>query len=179
MIYEPPRSVSKRPGYPSGQWHPEPELSQGFGKRLMYLWHQRQMRFWCIVLLFAVFTSLAMMTSEIFAPASFGAGDNGNLGWSITFALATGAALYILVRSGRAVEGLIVAVSDDGIDRLYTAYYEDGPGAYELDFTAKCKSPAGHLQSGEGITLILGRTPILGPQRLLILPRAYRQSTPD
>ena len=91
--------------------------------------------------------------------------------------MSIGAGLNTLVRSGRTVEGLIIAVSDDGVERLYTAYYEDGPSAYELDFTAKCKSPAGRLQRGESITLVLGRTPMIGPRRLLILPRTYPQAT--
>jgi hypothetical protein len=91
---------------------------------------------------------------------------------SLGFVISLGTGLYVLVRSGRAVEGLIVAVSDDGIDRLYTAYYEDGPGAYELEFTVKCKGSAGRLQIGDSFTMILGRTPKFGPQRLLVFPRA-------
>ena len=97
---------------------------------------------------------------------------------AIGFTISIAAALYILVQSGRAVEGQIIAISDDGIDRLYAVYYEDGPDAYELDFTVKSKGPAGRLQSGDSITLILGRTPPLGPRCLILLPTASSLSPP-
>lgn len=177
MVYEGARSVGKRPGYPSGKWHPDAELSQGFGKRLIYLWHQRQMRFWCIVLFFVLLDALILLAVQICAPASSRPGGDNGLFISIGFIISAGTGLYILVRSGRAVEGMIVSVSDDGIDRLYTAYYEDGPLAYELEFTAKCKGPAGRMQIGDSFTMILGGRGGFGPQRLLILPRAHRQST--
>jgi hypothetical protein len=59
------------------------------------------------------------------------------------------------VRSLRAIEGLVVEVSDDGIERLYTAYFEDGQRPYEAQLTVKCKDAAAKLQSGDTNALIL------------------------
>jgi len=68
------------------------------------------------------------------------------------------------------VEGLVTAVFDDGIDLLYTVYYEDGKLPCELQFTAKLKSPARRLQLGDTITLILGPGRGFGPQQVVLYP---------
>jgi hypothetical protein len=88
----------------------------------------------------------------------------------LVIALVIGAALYKLAEHGQVLEGLIVALTDDGIDRLYTVYYEYRTNAYELDFTSKCKSPAGGLQRGDIVTLILPPMRIGRQQKLVLFP---------
>ena len=65
---------------------------------------------------------------------------------------------------------MIVSVTDDGIDRVYVVYYEDGRASYEMDFAAKRKSPAGQLQPGDSLTLVDGRPPGMLPQAIVLRP---------
>jgi hypothetical protein len=122
------------------------------------------MRFWCIAFVFALcfaFFGLVLLGHG---------GDCTPVTYAIFFAIGVGGALYKLVESGQLVEGLIIAVVDDGIDRLYTTYYEIGTSAYEMDFTAKCKSPAGRLQRGDTVTLILPPLQTGRPRQLVFFP---------
>ena len=172
------QSAAKRPGYPSGRWHPEAELAQGFRRKLIYLWHWKQVRVWVLLWL----GPLLVWFSELadLWPSKWEAGAGGfsvpwaavaiNVILAIAFAVAGTLSLFKLLRSGRPAEGLIVGASDDGIDPLYTVYYEDGPQAYELQFTAKCRSPACRLQAGDTITLILGPPKAVDLQRVVLYP---------
>jgi hypothetical protein len=47
-------------------------------------------------------------------------------------------------------------MSDDGVDRLYDIYFEDNSQPCVVQCTAKSASPAGTLQNGDTVTLILG-----------------------
>jgi hypothetical protein len=166
MITDMPHTAAKRPEYPSGKWHRDVDMSQGFRGRLTYLLRQPQMRFW----------SLFFVAAILCAPLSFllyGPGSLMSVSTSVIFligAAIAGLTIYTLVQSGRAVEGLIVSVTDDGIDRLYAVYYEDGPASYQMDFAAKRKSGAGQLQRGDTLTLVVGRPPGLLPQALILRP---------
>ena len=158
------RSVSKRDGYPSGKWHPEEELSRGFRGRLIFLMHQPKMRVWCLFVVAVLFFSLAGLITS---------GNDTIFLFALVF---VGVSIYYLVESGRAFEGLIVSVTDDGIDRLYVVYYEDGPAPYEVEFIAKCKSRAGQLQVGDSLTVVVGHPPGFGPQALILLPPGSKRS---
>ena len=129
------QSAAKRPGYPSGRWHPEAELAQGFRRKLIYLWHWKQVRVWVLLWL----GSLLVWFSELadLWPSKWEAGAGGfSVAWAavainviLAIALEVGTlSLLKLLRSGRPAEGLIVGASDDGIDRLYTVYYEGSAG---------------------------------------------------
>ena len=169
MIIDMPHAVAKRPEYPSGKWHPDVELSRGFRGRLAYLLRQRQMRFWSIFLVLAIF----------YVPVSFLLYEPGSLMPVSTMIILLigagiiGLTIYTLAQSGRVVEGLIVSVTDDGIDRLYVVYYEDELASYEMDFAAKRNSRAGQLQQGNSLTLVVGRPPGLLPQALILRPLEF------
>ena len=166
MITDMRHTAAKRPGYPSGKWHADVEMSQGFRGRLTYLLRQRQMRFWSIFIVVALFCVLLNLLV-------FGPGSLMPLATSIILligAMLVGSTIYTLVQNGRVVEGLIVSVTDDGIDRVYVVYYEDGRASYEMDFAAKRKSRAGQLQRGDSLTLVVGRPPGLQPQALILRP---------
>jgi len=71
----------------------------------------------------------------------------GALVWELSF-------LRVL-RSGPAVEGVVISMFDDGVYRQYEIYFEAGTRSYQLNYTAKCKKPAGAMQIGDTVTLIL------------------------
>lgn len=173
MVYGWAESVAKRPGYPSGKWHPEAELSQGLRGKLIYVWHQGRVRVWVLLLmlvglLIACLASHWVSAGTVISEGIFLAGVAGVLYLS----------LRELLRGGVAVEGLVSGVSDDGIDRMYTIYCEAAPDAYEIQFTAKCRSPAGKLQPGDSITLILGPPRALGPRKVILFPPTAKVSPP-
>ena len=85
-------------------------------------------------------------------------------------AVLIGVTIYVIAGSGRPVEGLIVSVSDDGIDRVYGVYYEDGGQSFEANFTAKRKSPAGRLVQGNLLTVLVAKPAGLLPQVLILRP---------
>jgi hypothetical protein len=164
---------------------PVAALSQDLRRRLIYLWLRKQARIWAVLSLVLV----AGFSYRIVAPylgkpwtAALGFVSPmvsvSNAIFVIVLAVALSLSMSKLLRSGRAVQGLVVGAWDDGIDRLYTIYYEDGPRAYEVQFTAKSKSPAGGLQSGDTITLILGPPQELGRQRVAFDLRASICSRP-
>jgi hypothetical protein len=159
MITDMPHRVAKRSDYPSGKWPPDTELSQAFRGRLIYLLRQRQMRFWsfCAVgcLLGALLSVLLPQSGSLFL---------------LIGPVVIGLAIYALVQSGRPVEGLIVSVTDDGIDKVYAVYYEDGTDPYEVSFVGKRKTHAGQLRQGDSLTLVVARPPGLLPQVLILRP---------
>jgi hypothetical protein len=180
------QSVAKRPGYPSGKWHPEVELSQGLRRRLAYLWHQKRARTRillsvALLLICWLWVSVPLWPRNLH-PKALGftnfLANVTNAMVGIAFAVALTRWLFKLLRSGRVVEGLIVGHSDDGIDRLYTVYYEDGPSAYEGQFTAKLGSPASRLKPGDSITLIVGPGEPLAPQQVIFCLPASECSPP-
>ena len=63
---------------------------------------------------------------------------------------------YRWIRDGRAVEGLITSVSDDGVDLLCTVYCEVDKQTLELQIIEKLKSHPRRLQPGDVVTLFLG-----------------------
>lgn len=168
------QSAAKRPGFPSGKWHPQAALLQGFRERLIFIWRRKQVRIWAVL-------SVAFLMCYLGGVVELRLGNPwpnvlrlvsglvsvGNILFTVAVGIGLGMSQVKLLRSGRAAEGLVVGASDDGIDRLYTIYYEDGPGAYEVQITAKCKDP-GRLQVGDSVTLIVGPPTTMGHQRIVL-----------
>jgi len=167
-------SAAKRSEYPSGRWQPEAEGSQGLRRRLNYVWLHEQVRIWVgLLLVFVLGFCYQIVAARLGKPWSNALGvvrafvSISNAILAIVVLAALSRSISKLLRSGHAVEGLVVGVSDDGIDRLYTIYYEDGPHSYEVQCTAKCGSAGGELQAGSTITLILGPRKESGQQQVV------------
>ncbi len=176
--------AAKRPGYPSGQWHPPAEVLEETRGRLMYLWRQRQVRA-------SVVVAVAFLLGFLLRIVPFRSGSTGanvvsflSAFFSVSNALllvgvgiALNWSISKLVHSGRPVEGLVVGVSDDGIDRLYTLYYEDEAKPFEVQFTVKTGAPTGRFGTKDSVTLILGPSRAIGSQRVIVsLPTRDRKS---
>jgi hypothetical protein len=62
-----------------------------------------------------------------------------------------------ILRSGRAVEGLITRISEaDGIAWSVSIYYEDKGTPFEIDFARNRKLAPKDWQVGQPVTLVLG-----------------------
>ena len=172
-------SATKRTGYPSGRWQPDVEGPHGLRGRLGYVWLHKQVRIWVgLLVILGLGFSYQVLAPRLGKPWSDALGivrafvSASNAFFAIIVLAALSRSVSKAMRSGRAVEGLVVGVSDDGIDRLYTIYYEDGPRAYEVQCTGKCGRPSGELRAGDAVTLILGAQKGSGKQQVVLDLRA-------
>lgn len=168
MIADMPQRVAKRTGYPSAKWQAA-QLPQGFQRRLRHL-RQPAMG---VCSLFLVVVVVCVPLLLLLAEPSILLTVVGAI-TLLTGAPIAGLVIYALVQSGKVVEGQIVSVTDDGIDRYYIVYFECGSEPYEIDFKAKRDSSVAQLQRGDSLSLMVGRPPGLLPQVLFLRPADVR-----
>ena len=75
-----------------------------------------------------------------------------------------------VVRSGKAVEGQITGVFDDGSDRLFTIYYEDENIPFQAQITARWNAYARKWKAGDSVSLVLKSPAAKGSQKFVLYP---------
>jgi hypothetical protein len=134
--------VPKNPNYPSGKWAPDPLLQGDYSSRNAYLKELKLLKgrglivakaIACVVLLISGIVGKNPLHPKVL----LWGGGIGTAVWIFRYFTE-----YQWVRNGCTVEGLITAISEDGIDRLYTIYYEHHTGGYQIQSARKVESRA-------------------------------------
>jgi hypothetical protein len=72
-------------------------------------------------------------------------------------------------------EGQILGIADDGIDRLFTIYYEDNGVPFQAAITAKNNPYARNWRTGDSVTLFLKPRQLGDTQKSLLYPSSLYQ----
>jgi hypothetical protein len=170
MLYEAQKLTTRRAGYPSDKWKPEAKLASS-PRRIRPRWNR------------AFF-----IDSGCFLPVAVWAGalmclvdNNPSTAWA-KFIVVPCAVVSLVVpafllpkeikvlRFGVPAEGQILGISDDGVDRLFTIYYQDSEVPFQAAITPKNNPHARNWQTGDSITLILEPRSSGDMQKFVIYP---------
>ena len=171
MWYEAQRLTTRREGYPSGKWKPEAELASS-PRLVRPRWNKA---FFILLTMTSYATVLIVLVKK-----------NLLTGWgpyilvlgavvSPVFVAISVAKEVKVLRFGVPAEGQILGIADDGIDRLFTIYYEDNGVPFQAAITAKNHPYARNWRTGDSVTLFLKPRQSGDTQKFLLYPSSLYQ----
>ena len=167
MLYVAHRIPNRREDYPSGNWKPEAELAP-HPRRLRARWNK------AFFIDSGCLLNLALSVGALTCLL-------GPIAW-VKFLVVPCAAVALflgaisitkeikVLRFGIPAEGQILGILDDGVDRLFTIYYEDNEVPFQAAITARNNPHSRNWRTGDSVSLILKPQRSGDAQKFLLYP---------